>query len=117
MTAPTILAAVSEAWGVPADDVAGRRKHAHVSQARHAWYYLMRRAGHSLHGTKKLVDRGCHTTILHGSQRIDRELKNNKPDVRRRVMLAAELAGIDLDPKPPLPCCPTCGRPSEETTR
>jgi len=95
-------------------EIRGRRRPKAVAEARLAWYYLLRRDGHSFPGIAKLVDRKCHSTIISGVGRIGRAKGWNR-GLRDRIHNAAEMAGIDLEPRRPPTCCPTCGQPNEGT--
>lgn len=60
--------AVSEATGIPAHLFYGRRRTAHISQARQLVYFLAHQSGISLSDIGRAMNRD-HTTIMHGVQR------------------------------------------------
>ena len=84
----TIIDRVADYYGLPPQRLAGQARDRHLVHARHVAMYLLRTDGcRPLTEIGKLLGKRDHTTVMHGTEKIERSLATD-PELR------AELAAI-----------------------
>ena len=83
-----IIDAVADYYGLPPQKLAGQARDRHLVHARHVAMYLLRHDGmRPLTEIGKLLGKRDHTTVMHGTEKIERSLPTD-PELR------SELAAI-----------------------
>ena len=83
-----IIDAVADYYGLPPQKLAGQARDRHLVHARHVAMYLLRHDGmRPLTEIGKLLGKRDHTTVMHGTEKIERALPTD-PELR------SELAAI-----------------------
>ena len=90
----TIIDAVAEYYGLPPQRLAGQARDRHLVHARHVAMYLLRYDGHRpLTEIGKMLGKRDHTTVMHGTEKIERTLATD-PELRGELAaIRAALAG------------------------
>ncbi len=89
-----IIDAVAGYFGLPPQRLAGQARDRHLVHARHIAMYLLRMDGaRPLTEIGKLLGKRDHTTVMHGTEKIDRSLATD-PELRGEIAaIRAQLAG------------------------
>ena len=89
-----IIDAVADFYGLPPQRLAGQARDRHLVHARHVAMYLLRYDGHRpLTEIGKMLGKRDHTTVMHGTEKIERSLATD-PELRGEMAaIRAQLAG------------------------
>jgi chromosomal replication initiator protein len=89
-----IIDAVAEYFGLPPQRLAGQARDRHLVHARHIAMYLLRTDGaRPLTEIGKMLGKRDHTTVMHGTEKIERALVTD-PELRGELAaIRAQLAG------------------------
>jgi chromosomal replication initiator protein len=80
-----IVDAVAEYFALPPQQLAGKARDKHLVRARHIAMYLLRAdAARPLVEIGRLLGKRDHTTVMHGTEKIERELVTD-PELRRAL--------------------------------
>ena len=85
ITADLIINTVAEHFNITAQDLRGSKRNSEIVQPRHIAMYLCRNMTNlSLHSIAESLGKKDHTTIIHGIEKIDNDIKQYE-DIRRTV--------------------------------
>jgi chromosomal replication initiator protein len=89
-----IIDAVADYFGLPPQRLAGQARDRHLVHARHIAMYLLRTDGaRPLTEIGKILGKRDHTTVMHGTEKIERALATD-PELRGELAaIRAQLAG------------------------
>ena len=89
-----IIDAVADYFGLPPQRLAGQARDRHLVHARHIAMYLLRTDGaRPLTEIGKMLGKRDHTTVMHGTEKIERSLATD-PELRGELAaIRAQLAG------------------------
>ena len=85
ITADLIINTVAEHFNITSQDLRGSKRNSEIVQPRHIAMYLCRNMTNlSLHSIAESLGKKDHTTIIHGIEKIDNDIKQYE-DIRRTV--------------------------------
>ncbi len=85
ITPELIISTVAEEYGLTYNDLISSKRNAEIVRPRHIAMYLCRKLlDYSLDNVAKLFGKKDHTTIMHGSNKIDSEMKEN-PELKTEI--------------------------------
>ena len=85
ITPELIISTVAEEYGLTYNDLVSSKRNAEIVRPRHIAMYLCRKLlDYSLDNVAKLFGKKDHTTIMHGSNKIDSEMKEN-PELKTEI--------------------------------
>ena len=85
ITAELIISTVAEHFNISAQDLRGSKRNSEIVQPRHIAMYLCRNMTNlSLHSIAEALGKKDHTTIIHGIEKIDNDIRQYE-DISRTV--------------------------------
>jgi chromosomal replication initiator protein len=85
VTAELIINTVAEHFNIPVQDIKGSKRNSEIVQPRHIAMYLIRNMTNiSLNSIGDVIGKRDHTTIMHGIEKIDNDIKQYE-DILRTV--------------------------------